>query len=161
MTSGTQGTARPLVRGDVVLVPFPFTDMSSSRLRPAVVLHAESQRDDVVVAFLGSQDLGRLGPGDLLVPASHPEFSLTGLSVPSKIRAAKIVTLSRPLIRRWMGRLGPLLSADLDQALVSTLGVNLVPYRDEGRLQERRRLLELHRVGGPEALVADLRGSQA
>lgn len=158
MTVGPPRPARPLIRGDVVLVPFPFTDLSSTRLRPAVVVAATSQHEDVTLAFIGSQALDRVGQGDLLVHASHPEFALTGLSIPSKIRTAKIVTLNRVLVRRWLGRLGPLLTADLDHALVSALGVNLVPYREEGRLQERRRLLDLHRAGGPEAVVADLRG---
>ena len=87
---------------------------------------------------------------------SHPEFRLTGLSVPSKIRATKLVTLSRDLLRRWLGRLGPLLIADLDRALVAALGINTAPYVEQGRRDERARLQVLHRTGGTPALVADL-----
>lgn len=124
-----------------------------------MVLRAASPDSDVILAFIGSQDLARLGAGDLLVPTSHPEFTMTGLSVASKVRSAKSVTLARSLVVRWLGRLGPLLLAVLDQALVGVLGVNLVPYREEGRLQERRRLLDLFRAGGPEAVAADLGAS--
>ena len=51
-------------------------------------------------------------------------------------------------MRRWLGRLGPLLLADLDRALVIALGLNLVPYRDEGRREERTRLAALYAAGG-------------
>ena len=42
-------------RGDVVLVPFPFTDLSSSKRRPALVISPDAlndQMEDVVVAAL-------------------------------------------------------------------------------------------------------------
>jgi hypothetical protein len=66
------------------------------------------------------------------------------------------VTLSRTLLRRWLGRLGPLLTTDLDRALVAALAINTVPYREEGRREERVRLAALHRAGGLAALLADL-----
>ncbi len=71
-------------------------------------------------------------------------------------RSTKLVTLSGALLKRWLGRLGPLLTADLDRALVTALGVNMVPYREEGRREERARLKALHAAGGVDALVADL-----
>lgn len=57
---------------------------------------------------------------------------------------------------RWLGRLGPLLTVDLDRVLVATLGINTVPYREEGRSAERARLAALHGAGGATALLADL-----
>lgn len=88
--------------------------------------------------------------------STHPEFSLTGLTAPSKIRASKLVTLSRDLLQRWLGRLGPLLIADLDRALIVALSINTVPYREEGRRDERLRLTGLHHAGGTVSLLADL-----
>jgi len=148
--------ARPLARGDVVLVPFPFTDLSATKLRPAVVLRANPERDDVVLAFVGSQRIGYGGVGEVGVLPTHPEFVLTGLRAPSTVRASKIVTVARPLVRRWLGRLGPLLLADLDRALVAALGIDTTPIREEGRRNERARLLALHTAGGARALLADL-----
>jgi mRNA interferase MazF len=147
---------RPLARGDVVLVPFPFTDLSSSKLRPAVVIATHTGRDDVTLAFVSSRDVGRGVVDEVAVLPMHPEFALSGLAAPSTVRAGKLVTLARSLVRRWLGRLGTLLLIDLDRALVAALGINTIPYREEGRRDERARLGALHGVGGPPAVLADL-----
>jgi mRNA interferase MazF len=148
--------ARPIARGDIVLVPFPFTDLSATKRRPAVVLWADPPRSDFLLAFISSQRIRGSEVGALPVLPTHPEFSLTGLAAPSTIRTTKVVTLSGALLRRWLGRLGPLLTADLDGALVTALGINTVPYREEGRRAERARLAMLHTAGGSAALLADL-----
>lgn len=147
---------RPVARGDVVLVPFPFTDLSTSKRRPAVVLWADPGQGDFTLAFVSSQHAHRIEIGEVPVLPLHPEFGLTGLSAPSKVRTTKLVTLSRSLLRRWLGRLGPLLVADLDRALVAALGINAVPYVEQGRRDERLRLCALHRAGGVPALLTDL-----
>jgi mRNA interferase MazF len=147
---------RPLARGDIVLVPFPFTDLSSTKRRPAVVLWADPIQTDFTLAFISSQRVAALAVGEVALLPAHPEFPLTGLSVPSKIRATKLVTLSSGLLMRWLGRLGPLLHADVDRALVQACGINTVPYREEGRRDERARLAALYGAGGTTALLADL-----
>jgi mRNA interferase MazF len=147
---------RPIARGDIVLIPFPFTDLSASKRRPAVVLWADPARTDFVLAFISSQRLRRAAVGDVPLLPTHPEFALTGLLVPSTIRTTKLATLSGALLRRWLGRLGSLLTADLDRALVAGLGINPVPFREEGRRDERARLAALHAAGGSTALLADL-----
>jgi mRNA interferase MazF len=65
------------VRGKIVLIPFPFTDLTAAKLRPALVLH-EGERD-VVVAFISSRLPPEPGEADVLVRETHPEFELTGL----------------------------------------------------------------------------------
>jgi mRNA interferase MazF len=148
--------SRPLSRGDVVLVRFPYTDLSGTKRRPAIVLWADSTQTDFTLAFVSSQGLTSIVVGEALLLPTHPEFSLTGLTTPSKIRATKIVTLSRALITRWLGRLGPLLSADLDRALIAGLSISTIPYREEGRREERTRLATLYSAGGATALLSDL-----
>lgn len=147
---------RPIARGDIVLVPFPFTDLSTTKRRPAVVLWADPEQADLLLAFISSRQIGRRAVGDIPLLPEHPEFSQTGLVEPSKIRTTKLVTLSFKLLRRWLGRVGPLLTADLDRALVAAFGINTVPYREEGRRAERARLAALHAAGGNLALLADL-----
>jgi mRNA interferase MazF len=147
---------RPVSRGDIVLVPFPFTDLSTVKRRPAVVLWADPTQIDFTLAFVSSQQVDQVGIGETAVRPTHPEFGLTGLSAASKIRATKLVTLSRDLLRRWLGRLGPLLTADLDRSLIAALGISTAPYVEHGRRDERTRLEALHRAGGIPALLADL-----
>ncbi len=43
-----------LKRGDIVLVPFPFTDLSSQKVRPAVVLTPAPESSDILIAFISS-----------------------------------------------------------------------------------------------------------
>ncbi len=141
MAGAQTRASRPIARGDIVLVLFPFSDLSAAKRRPAVVLWADPTRTDFTLAFISSQQIGQVGVGETVVLPTHPEFALTGLAVPSKIRATKLVTLARTLLKRWIGRLGLLLTADVDRALVAALGINTVPYREEGRRDERARLV--------------------
>jgi mRNA interferase MazF len=152
--------ARPLARGDVVLVPFPFSDRSDAKLRPAVVLWSDPAGADALLAFVTSRDVGRAEFGGVALLPTHPEFPGTGLATASRIRTTKLVTVSRALVRRWLGRLGPQLIADLDRALIAALAINTMPYREEGRRDERARLLRLHGAGGAAGVIADLRAGQ-
>ena len=150
------GARRPLARCDVVLARFPFTDLSSTKRRPAVILWADPLQTDFILAFISSQHVSSLDAGEFYVLPTHPEFPLTGLMAPSRVRATKLVTLSRSLITRWMGRIGHLLTADLDRALVVAVSINTIPYREEGRREERARVVALHTAGGASAVLADL-----
>ena len=105
-----------LRRDDVVLVSFPFTDLSGQKLRPALVVGRPSG-DDVVLAFITSR-------GEVVVPqAEHaltpgdPEFASTGLKVASRLRVNKLATLHRALVRRRLGRIGPRTRRAADRAL--------------------------------------------
>lgn len=158
MTATATGMRPTVVRGDVVLVPFPFTDLTSSKLRPAVVIRAANDQSDYVLAFVSSR-LAPRGIGDVAVATSHPEYGMTGFAVTSTIRVSKIVTLARSLLVRRIGRLGPLLISDLDRALVDALGIDTSPYREAGRRDERERLRSLESAGGAAAVIDDLRGA--
>lgn len=109
----------PLAKGDIVLVPFPFTDLSQTKLRPAVVLWVASQGQNVSLCFITSQNVDRLAEAEFDIAASHPEFSGTGLKVASKVRVTRLITLERPLLRRRLGKLGKQLMQDLDQSLIN------------------------------------------
>ena len=80
----------------------------------------------------------------------------SGLLVTSTIRTTKLVTLTRTMVHRWLGRLGPLVTADLDRALAMALGINTIPYREEGRRDERSRLVALYGAGGAAAVLTEL-----
>src|SRR3990172_3658799 len=80
-----------IVRGTVVFVPFPFTDLSSEKLRPAVVISSPRLGGvDVCVVFITSRIATSVPPDGLLIDDTHPVFSKTGLKTASPIRAGKI-----------------------------------------------------------------------
>ena len=93
-------------KGDVVLVPFPFTDLSQTKLRPAIVLWASLKSDDVTLCFITSQNVFNLEEGEFLLEQSDPEFQGTGLKVASKVRVTRIATIERRLLMRKLGQLG-------------------------------------------------------
>jgi len=53
------------MKGKIVLVPFPFTDLTAAKLRPALVIH-EGDRD-VVTAFISSKIPSKLYAVDILI----------------------------------------------------------------------------------------------
>jgi mRNA interferase MazF len=69
------------LKGKIFLVPFPFTNLTAVKLRPALVLF-EGERD-VVVAFVSSRVPGELKPTDILIEETHPDFKITGLKTSS------------------------------------------------------------------------------
>ncbi|MCJ2542487.1 type II toxin-antitoxin system PemK/MazF family toxin [Thermostichus vulcanus] len=115
----------PLAKGDIVLVPFPFTDLSQTKLRPAVILWVEPQGQDITLCFISSQNLERITPDELLLEIGDPEFTQTGLKVTSKIKVTKIITLERQLLQRRLGSLGTQQIQRLNQILIQALQLDV------------------------------------
>ena len=112
-----------LARGDVVLTRFPFTDLTGTALRPAVVVSQGQLGQDIVLAAISSVVRGPIPPTDYPVETTHPEFTLTGLHVTSVIRMHKLAAVERSVIVRHLGRLGPQLQAEVDRLLRVVLGL--------------------------------------
>ena len=90
-------------QGDVVLVPFPFTDLSATKQRPALVLSPERLnkiRADLVLAAITSQVPAVLDEDEILLSTS--ELGAAGLPKPSIIKLGKIFTI-QGLIRKKIG----------------------------------------------------------
>src|SRR5438067_1797153 len=93
-------------RGDVVLVPFPFTDLSSSKQRPALVISGDSlntTRDDLLLAAITSHVPAKLEPDQFPIPAS--DLGTCGLPKSSIVRLSKLVALHRQLVIKRIGSL--------------------------------------------------------
>ncbi len=85
--------------GDVLLARFPFTDLSSDKRRPVLVLSVDNDSADVIVFAITSR--GRSGAYD--VPIAPQDG--TGLKVQSCVQFDKIATLARTVISGRLGRL--------------------------------------------------------
>ena len=85
-------------KGDIVLITFPFTDLSGSKLRPAVIL--TDTNADLTVCFVTTQIQWQESTDVTLLP------NLTNrLKKQSLIRTSKIATLDRSLVKGLLGRL--------------------------------------------------------
>jgi mRNA interferase MazF len=115
--------APPLARGDVVLTRFPFTDLTGSSVRPALIVSPGAIGQDFVLAGISSVVRGALAPTDLLVEVAHPDFPLTGLRVTSVIRLHKLAAVEQSVIVRRLGLVGPQLRAEVDRLLRAVLGL--------------------------------------
>jgi len=104
-------------RGDVVLVPFPFTDLTGAKQRPALVISGDvfnSTRDDALIIAITSQVHADLKADEFL--ASAAELSACGLPKPSILRLLKLVSLHQQLIIKRIGKMPePVLVQILEQ----------------------------------------------
>lgn len=105
-------------KGDIVLIPFPFTDLSQTKLRPAVILWADPTGNDVTLCFISSQSVENLYGGEFSLDPSDEEFPGTGLKVASKVRVTRIVTIERSLISRRLGQLGHRQIQQMNSAMI-------------------------------------------
>ena len=90
-------------KGDLVLIPFPFTDLSGNKNRPAVVLALTDL--DVTVSFITSQ-IKWQEKFDVVLNHS----STNGLKVKYIIRLNKLATIDKDLV---IGKLGNLTDTEL------------------------------------------------
>jgi len=85
-----------MIKGDVVLIKFPFTDLSGSKLRPAVVLFDSG--NDLIVAFITGV-LAVKSIGDI----SLKRNGTNGLKKDSVLKLSKLATLSKDLVAGKIG----------------------------------------------------------
>lgn len=89
-------------RGDIVLVDFPYSDRTGSKVRPALVVQADVQLDIDITAEHGPQ---------------------TGLRLPSVVQCENLITYDQALIVRTLGRLPSAAAQQIDACLKAALGI--------------------------------------
>ena len=110
-------------KGSIVLIPFPFTDLSSHKVRPAVVVSHNLKGEDVVVAFISSQKPKKKEPTDVAIERNSKGFESTGLKVDSVVRAAKIATLDRKIMLGTFGTVSKTTEKEIDTKLKILFGL--------------------------------------
>lgn len=101
---------------EIVLVPFPFTDLSSAKRRPALIVSPDDYNtgDDIVIAYITSQ---------INLPPRFGDYDLrkwkeAGLPKPSKVRM-KFATLDKTIIVKKLGALKKEDSEEIEKLLLS------------------------------------------
>ena len=113
-----------MTRGRIFLVPFPFDDMTASKVRPPVCLTDPlGSHRHIVVAFVSSKISGNIASTDILLDPQHKDFAATGLRVASVLRLHRLVTLTTALIRRDLGRLSPGWQDEVDRKPATLFGL--------------------------------------
>jgi mRNA interferase MazF len=88
-------------RHNLILVRYPFSDLSNSKVRPAVIVSAPHISHDLMIVPITSRLTGRL-PGEFILT----EWRAAGLNVPSAIKRG-IYTVESSLIVKLIGQLTP------------------------------------------------------
>ncbi|KAF0108242.1 MAG: PemK-like protein [Anaerolineaceae bacterium] len=89
-----------LATGQVVLVPFPFSDLSKTKMRPAVIL-AYAGRDDWILCQITSNPYG----DSRSIEITDKHFQTGSLRVTSYARPGKLFTANSNLIAGQTGAL--------------------------------------------------------
>jgi len=89
--------------GDIVLLPFPFTDLSAAKTRPALVMTTRPKNDagpDLVVCAITSN----LANAAHSVLISEDDLEDGTIPKPSRIKVDKVATLQKTIVRKRVAR---------------------------------------------------------
>ena len=104
------------VKGDIVIIPFPFTDLSGSKKRPAFVV-ANLPGDDIIVCQITS----KTKYDSLSLSLTSNDFNSGSLPVDSFIRPNKIFTADKNIILSTAGHLRDEKIRDVLNAVISII----------------------------------------
>ncbi|MBU1204140.1 MAG: type II toxin-antitoxin system PemK/MazF family toxin [Nanoarchaeota archaeon] len=104
------------VKGDVVVLPFPFSDLSKSKNRPALVV-AKLEGDDLILCQITSE--ARTDNYSIIL--NNKEFKKGSLNLTSIIRPNRLFTADKSIIRYKAGSLREAKIKQVEKALISIL----------------------------------------
>ena len=102
---------------DIILVRYPFSDLSNSKVRPAVVISAPHPSQDILITPLTSK-VGSLIEGEFALS----EWSAAGLNVPTAVKRG-VYTVHGSLVIKVIGKLAEVDAERLEQSLRDWLGL--------------------------------------
>ncbi|MDZ7363318.1 MAG: type II toxin-antitoxin system PemK/MazF family toxin [candidate division KSB1 bacterium] len=107
-----------MTKGKVVLVPFPFDDLSATKVRPALCLTDPiGTFRHVVLAFITSRIPSDMMESDFVIDAAQDDFVMTGLRVSSTLRLHRLMTVTTSLIERELGSISSTMENKVDEKL--------------------------------------------
>lgn len=102
---------------DVVLVRYPFSDLSSSKVKPAVVVSASHPSQDILITPLTSKTSSLLA-GEFILS----EWAIAGLNVVTSVKRG-VYTVHEDLVIKVIGQLSKVDGDELEQSLRDWLGL--------------------------------------
>lgn len=106
---------KPL-KGDVVVIPFPFSDLAGSKRRPALVL-ASLKGDDLILCQITSRSIS----DENAIAIESGDFAKGGLNLPSNIRPNRLFTADRSIVLEVAGQVRTDVFAKAVDAVVAIL----------------------------------------
>jgi mRNA interferase MazF len=104
------------VKGDIVILPFPFSDLSGTKRRPAFVV-TDLPGDDIILCQITS----RAPLDSVSVPINNQDFDTGSLPVDSFVRPNKIFTADKNIIMSIAGRLSKFKTAEVTKNILSLI----------------------------------------
>ncbi len=127
-----------MTKHKIVLVPFPFDDLSTNKVRPAVCLTDPiTEHKHIILAFITSRVPDTPLATDLVIDKNDQDFALTGLHVSSTVQLHRLMTLTTSLIRRELGQLSPEIQTKVEQRLYQLFSLPAPELKDENPAQDR------------------------
>jgi mRNA interferase MazF len=104
-------------RGELLLVPFPFTDLSAAKRRPVLALTASDSYGDFIALPVTSRPQSEHG-----LPIAGFDMVSGSLPAPSWIRTNRVVTLNASLVVKTVGRVSEKILAAAVERLFAYIG---------------------------------------
>ncbi len=105
-----------IVKGDVIVLPFPFSDLSNSKRRPAVVI-AALEGEDIILCQVTSQERF----DSYSIPLAISDFKEGSLPVDSFIRPNRLFTADQKIILYKAGSLKNLKMDEVDEKIIQII----------------------------------------
>lgn len=114
-------------RGEVVLVDFPYSDRTGSKVRPALVVQADhwnDRLDDSILALITSSHRRKVGAAtQLVIEVATPAGRQAGLRIDSVVQCENLVTYDKSQVLRVLGSLPAESMGQIDSCLKASLGI--------------------------------------
>ncbi len=113
-------------RGSVVLIKYPFTDLSGTKVRPAIIITPDKYLhliDDVLCLFVSSVMRDEALDTDYIIDTNNPHFPASGLKIKSVLRTHKLALLDKSLVVKELGEVHPEIMTEVDKCLRLALGL--------------------------------------
>src|SRR5579862_5995658 len=103
---------------DVVLLRYPFSDLTTTKVRPALIISPDSDNSGEDATFIAiTTNTVRAGTYDVAISVGNPQFAMTGLNYDSVIRVNKLFTLKQTLVAKRLGVIGASHQAEVSTQL--------------------------------------------